>query len=85
MSNVESKVKDIVRNVLGEDYKDPKHTFEDLGADSLDKIEIVMALEDEFETGEIDSVAGDAIKTPQDAIDYVKRVVPAHRLPKVGA
>jgi acyl carrier protein len=68
---VEEKVKEIVFSELFEQYSDPKETFESLGADSLDQVQIVMEIEDAFGiTVEDEDMA--KILCPQDAIDYVK-------------
>ncbi len=54
MSNIEDRVKKIVAEQLGvkeEEVKAEASFVDDLGADSLDTVELVMALEEEFETG----------------------------------
>ena len=74
MENFEQRVKKIVAEQLGveEDEVNPNAKFiEDLGADSLDTVELVMALEEEFET-EIPDEEAEKITTVQQAIDYVK-------------
>ncbi|MBA1190566.1 acyl carrier protein [Pseudomonas entomophila] len=74
MSTIEERVKKIVAEQLGvkEDEVSPEKSFvEDLGADSLDTVELVMALEEEFET-EIPDEEAEKITTVQAAIDYVK-------------
>ena len=74
MSNIEERVKKIIIEQLGvkEEEVKPEASFEnDLGADSLDTVELVMALEEEFET-EIPDEEAEKIKTVQAAIDYVK-------------
>ncbi|MFP5405757.1 MAG: acyl carrier protein [Gammaproteobacteria bacterium] len=53
------------------DIKTESSFVDDLGADSLDTVELVMALEDEFET-EIPDEEAEKITTVQQAIDYVK-------------
>ena len=73
MSTVEERVKNIVCEQLG--VKDDEVTnessfVEDLGADSLDTVELVMALEEEFET-EIPDEEAEKITTVQLAIDYI--------------
>jgi acyl carrier protein len=73
MSTVEERVKKIVCEQLG--VKDDEVTnessfVEDLGADSLDTVELVMALEEEFET-EIPDEEAEKITTVQLAIDYI--------------
>ena len=74
MSNIEERVKKIVCEQLGvkeEDVKASSSFVDDLGADSLDTVELVMALEEEFET-EIPDEEAEKITTVQQAIDYVK-------------
>ena len=73
MSNFEERVKKIVAEQLGvklEDVKNESSFVDDLGADSLDTVELVMALEEEFET-EIPDEEAEKINTVQAAIDYV--------------
>jgi acyl carrier protein len=73
MSNIEERVKKIVAEQLGvkeEEVKNESSFVEDLGADSLDTVELVMALEEEFET-EIPDEEAEKITTVQAAIDYV--------------
>ena len=73
MSTVEERVKKIVVEQLGvkEDEVSNESSFvDDLGADSLDTVELVMALEEEFET-EIPDEDAEKITTVQQAIDYV--------------
>ena len=73
MSSIEERVKKIVCEQLGvkEDEVKPSASFvEDLGADSLDTVELVMALEEEFDC-EIPESDADKITTVQQAIDYV--------------
>ena len=73
MSSIEERVKKIVCEQLGvkEDEVNPSASFvEDLGADSLDPVELVMALEEEFET-EIPDEEAEKITTVQLAIDYI--------------
>ncbi len=74
MSEVETQVKQIVVDHLGID--ESKVTTEskfidDLGADSLDTVELVMAFEEEFEI-EIPDDAAETIQTVQNAIDYIE-------------
>lgn len=74
MENIEQRVKKIVAEQLGvneADIKIESSFIDDLGADSLDTVELVMALEDEFET-EIPDEEAEKITTVQQAIDYVK-------------
>jgi len=74
MESVEQRVKKIVAEQLGENEADVKieSTFvDDLGADSLDTVELVMALEEEFEC-EIPDEEAEKITSVQQAIDYIK-------------
>ena len=73
MENIEQRVKKIVAEQLGvneADVKNESSFVNDLGADSLDTVELVMALEEEFET-EIPDEEAEKITTVQQAIDYV--------------
>ena len=73
MSNVEERVKKIVVEQLGvkaDEVTNEASFVDDLGADSLDTVELVMALEEEFET-EIPDEEAENITTVQQAIDYV--------------
>ena len=73
MSSVEERVKKLICEQLGvqEDEVTNSASFvEDLGADSLDTVELVMALEEEFET-EIPDEEAEKITTVQDAVAYV--------------
>ncbi|MEY1661853.1 acyl carrier protein [Isoalcanivorax beigongshangi] len=75
MSSIEERVAKIIIEQLGvkpEDVKAEASFVEDLGADSLDTVELVMALEEEFET-EIPDEEAEKISTVQAAIDYVKQ------------
>ena len=70
---VADKVKSIIVEQLGVDEEEvtPDASFvDDLGADSLDTVELVMALEEEFET-EIPDDDAEKITTVQQAIDYI--------------
>lgn len=74
MSTIEERVKKIVIEQLGvkeEEVTSEASFVDDLGADSLDTVELVMALEEEFET-EIPDEEAEKITTVQHAIDYVK-------------
>ena len=74
MENIEAKVKKVVADKLGIDeatIKDDASFIEDLGADSLDTVELVMALEEEFGC-EIPDEEAEKITTVQKAIDYIK-------------
>ena len=73
MSNIEERVKTIIVKQLGVkegDVKNESKFIEDLGADSLDTVELVMALEEEFDT-EIPDEEAEKITTVQSAIDYI--------------
>ncbi len=74
MSNIEERVKKIVTEQLGakeEDVTANASFVDDLGADSLDTVELVMALEEEFEC-EIPDEEAEKITTVQQAVDYIK-------------
>ena len=74
MSNIEAQVKQIVAEQLGvkvEEVTNEASFVDDLGADSLDTVELVMALEEEFDC-EIPDEEAEKITTVQLAIDYVK-------------
>lgn len=73
MSDIETRVKNVVVEQLGVDESEVVNTasfVDDLGADSLDTVELVMALEEEFGT-EIPDEEAEKITTVQLAIDYV--------------
>ena len=75
MSSIEHQVKAIVAEQLGvkeEEVTNAASFVDDLGADSLDTVELVMALEEEFET-EIPDEDAEKITTVQQAIDYVSQ------------
>ena len=79
MATVFERIKAIVVDQLGVEEKDvvPTASFvEDLGADSLDLVELIMSLEEEFSNPdrklEIPDEAAEKIVTIQDAIDYIK-------------
>jgi len=74
MSSIEERVKKIVAEQLGvkeDEIQNSASFVEDLGADSLDTVELVMALEEEFET-EIPDEDAENITTVQHAIDYIE-------------
>ena len=77
MSSVEDRVKKLIVEQLGvnETEVTPDASFvDDLGADSLDTVELVMALEEEFET-EIPDEDAENITTVKEAISYVLKSV----------
>lgn len=72
--SIEDRVKKIVVEQLGVEEGDvkPDASFvDDLGADSLDTVELVMALEEEFQA-EIPDEDAENLRTVQDAVNYVK-------------
>lgn len=71
--SIEERVKKIIVEQLGvkEEVKPEASFVEDLGADSLDTVELVMALEEEFDI-EIPDEEAEKITTVQSAIDYVQ-------------
>ena len=74
MSSVEDQVRAVVAEELGakvEEIKNEASFADDLGADSLDTVELVMALEEKFET-EIPDEEAEKITTVQQAIDYIQ-------------
>jgi|TARA_B110000971_G_scaffold3994_1_gene4053 acyl carrier protein len=78
MSDIEQRVKKIVSEQLGADIatvKNESSFIDDLGADSLDTVELVMALEEEFDT-EIPDDDAEKITTVQQAIDYINKNLP---------
>ena len=75
MSDIEQRVRKIVSEQLVTDSDKIKNTssfIDDLGADSLDTVELVMALEEEFDT-EIPDEEAEKITTVQQAIDYINK------------
>jgi len=75
MADIEQRVKEIIADQLGEPVENitPEKDFvNDLGADSLDVVELVMALEEEFGI-EIPEEDAEKIKTVGDAINYIKQ------------
>jgi acyl carrier protein len=78
MSDIAERVKKIVVEQLGvkEDEVNNESSFvDDLGADSLDNVELVMALEEEFGC-EIPDEDAEKITTVQEAVDYIKANLP---------
>ena len=77
MATVDERVKNIIAEQLGveeEEVTSEAHFVEDLGADSLDTVELVMALEEEFEI-EIPDEDAEKILTVGKALDYIKEKV----------
>ncbi|MEE8348281.1 MAG: acyl carrier protein [Acidobacteriota bacterium] len=74
MASVEEKVKAIIADQLGvaeADVKPDAHFVDDLGADSLDTVELVMKFEDDFSM-EIPDEDAEKIQTVKNAIDYIQ-------------
>lgn len=74
MDDLEQKVKKIIAEQLGKDVEDIKNEasfIEDLGADSLDTVELVMALEDVFKV-QIPDEQQENLRTVQQAIDFIR-------------
>ena len=74
MDDLEQKVKKIIAEQLGKDVEDIKNEascIEDLGADSLDTVELVMALEDAFKV-QIPDEQQENLRTVQQAIDFIR-------------
>jgi acyl carrier protein len=75
MAGVEEKVKKIIieqLNVSEEDVVPEASFVDDLGADSLDQVELIMAMEEEFDLSISDEDA-EKIATVQNAIDFIKK------------
>jgi len=75
MASIEERVKQIVAEQLGVDEEqvtDAAAFMDDLGADSLDTVELVMALEEEFDV-EISDEDAEKIQTVKNAIDYINQ------------
>lgn len=74
MSELESKVKKIIAEKLAvsEDKISPQASFvDDLGADSLDQVELIMAFEDAFDV-EIPDEDAEKLKSVKDAVEYLQ-------------
>jgi acyl carrier protein len=75
LADVETKVKSLIAEQLGvpeQEIKPTSRFVEDLGADSLDIVEMVMALEEQFQV-EIPDEEAETIKTVQDSVNYIER------------
>ena len=75
MAAVDEKVKQIIVEQLGVDEGEVTNNasfVDDLGADSLDTVELVMAFEEAFDI-EIPDEDAEKIKTVQDAVDYIQK------------
>jgi acyl carrier protein len=75
MADVEEKVKEIIceqLNVSAEDVVPEASFVDDLGADSLDQVELIMAMEEEFDISIPDEDA-EKIATVKDALEYIKK------------
>jgi len=68
--SIAEKVKEIISDCIGVEEVKNDQTFEELGADSLDTVELIMEIEEEFEI-DIPDEEAEKITTVQDAIDYV--------------
>jgi acyl carrier protein len=74
VENIEERVKNIIVEQLGvsaDEVKPEAKFVNDLGADSLDTVELIMALEEEFDM-EIPDEQAEKIKTVGEALDYIK-------------
>ena len=79
MADIEEKIRKIICEQLDVDENDvvAEASFvDDLGADSLDQVELIMAMEEEFDISIPDEDA-EKISTVQDAIDYIKKAFAA--------
>jgi acyl carrier protein len=77
MATVDEKIKKIICEQLDVAEKDvvPEASFvDDLGADSLDQVELIMAMEEEFDISIPDEDA-EKIGTVKDAVDYIKKAL----------
>ena len=73
--SLEDKVRKVIAEKLSVDIEEvvPQATFvDDLGADSLDLVELIMSMEEEFDI-EISDEDAETLETVQDAIDYIKQ------------
>lgn len=76
INEMKAKVVDIIANQLGveKDIITPQaHVIDDLGADSLDVVELIMALEEAFDV-EIPDEEAEKIRTVQDIYDYIEKI-----------
>ncbi|XBC43136.1 MAG: acyl carrier protein [Buchnera aphidicola (Meitanaphis flavogallis)] len=74
MNSIERKVKNIISKQLGlikKEIKNSSYLSEDLGADSLDHVELIMTLEDEFNI-EIKDQEAENLNTVQSILDFIK-------------
>ena len=77
MAGVEEKIKKIICEQLDVAEKDvvPEASFvDDLGADSLDQVELIMAMEEEFDVS-IPDEGAEKIETVKDAVDYIQKAI----------
>lgn len=77
MSDVLSRVQTVVAEKLGKDVAEitsEKKFQDDLGADSLDLTELVMALEEEFDIDEISDEDSEKFVTVQNVVDYINKL-----------
>lgn len=75
--DINAKVKELIIEKLGVEENEVVPTarfIEDLGADSLDTVELIMKFEDEFNM-EIPESEAEKLRTVQDAIDYIEKIV----------
>ncbi|OPX19040.1 MAG: acyl carrier protein [Desulfobacca sp. 4484_104] len=74
MASIEERIVELITNQLGVEKSEvvPDATFvDDLGADSLDLVELIMAMEEEFDL-EIADEEAEKLRTVQDVINYIK-------------
>jgi acyl carrier protein len=71
MENVSEKVQEIICDQLGETTVESEKTFDGMGVDSLDRIEMLMAFEEEFDI-EITDEEAEEWETVEDVINYIK-------------